>query len=984
MGEPIDKGKKWAKYKVPDGPAWFYKEKLITEQGFLMLCLKHGLIPKFRSDVLKWSDMTLPPTSVTGIPLKKTHERGLGLKASQHIHEVNPPITHRMNVTKKMMDNLKVSARDRNIYTVLETNPAKYTVKNSIGVELRNGTVLASTGMEHFTQAVGGESLPTPLLRSVIESCQWQLTTPKANPGRQVVIKGDFEVKFHTKGTKKVFKSMFAAATQKLFFVDSPLVLNIETKSAKPSPSPTFLETATIKQSERYNIRIVAYDVTQWHPSYDVVKVKFTFRGDNAGDSDGIDKSKPVTEEQVEKDTADFFSFLMQFLARQGTLWKYSIQYDTEMINTQGVKMLASATGPGMVVAAVAGGVEGGKGSIGEKKEQGIIDTLATVVGERATGMLLSVRDWYTASKDLGEGFEAAGYYAGHSRSVGERVEAEVTHQDLNGKGEVKTPDPFAEKQGYFTTIGAILNVLLVLFWPDHVGDWDKQKGERAGLPGATKMSESDLDIWNQVFTQQQQEDAYFFLQRLIPYSLFKDPKGVFEEFKKHGGYTRDQGDTPEKAMVVGSKGRGGTIELAREFARKTGDDFTGILDVPVDGKLLRDFIFQIFTMGGHKSFRAFFEAIRNKLVVNCVQKSFTATSGKYFSQFYGASPAMNKMGSLNTHEGVNAYLAVTAKKAKKVGVSLDYEEFQERLWTHSTYKELIRKPKPKIVRREGLNIYYHAPVVDNTEVTEAFAKVIQGRKGDERRATTEELLKLRVFPLRLYGYGDDNDIDYRLLPKAKANIQLPIAFTKIDNKSAAEVKYAQADEAGKDVNIANFYQIKFTLLDILGWLPFTHRFYLPPDVLGLDSHAEDKLNMSGVYILEDVSYKYVNVDRLECYLKGTYDALMVQSLMSPDAAKDMKTANKLSKRDSADPHWNNADMKKERKKHGDFVVKERTTSTSATPQLAHRKAALRCFTPPKLAKGGNFERLHYDEPNTIYYCKHGIRRGKQPWWVAR
>jgi len=237
---------------------------------------------------------------------------------------------------------------------------------------------------------------------------------------------------------------------------------------------------------------------------------------------------------------------------------------------------------------------------------------------------------------------------------------------------------------------------------------------------------------------------------------------------------------------------------------------------------------------------------------------------------------------------------------------------------------------------------------------------------------------------LRLYGFESEDDIDYRLLPKATGNTQLPVAFTKIDNKDAAEVRYAQAEEAGKDVNIANFYQIKFTLLDILGWLPFTHRFYLPPDVLGLDSHAEDKLNMSGVYILDDVSYKYVNVSRLECYIKGTYDTLMVQSLMSPQAADDMKKANKLSKRSSPDPHWDSDDNKKERKKHGDFKLREETKSTGKQPSSAVEDAEKRCFTPPKPPPGEIFQRLRYDDPHTYYYCKYGIKRGKNPWWVAR
>ena len=95
-------------------------------------------------------------------------------------------------------------------------------------------------------------------------------------------------------------------------------------------------------QSQNYFIRVMAYELVEWHPFSTVAKFKFTFRGDNTKSEKTIDSAiNPETTQAADPNdaanpAATFFAALMKQLTDQKTIWHYQLSFHSKSALTPG------------------------------------------------------------------------------------------------------------------------------------------------------------------------------------------------------------------------------------------------------------------------------------------------------------------------------------------------------------------------------------------------------------------------------------------------------------------------------------------------------------------------------------------------------------------------------------------------------------------------------------------------------------------------
>ena len=446
------------------------------------------------------------------------------------------------------------------------------------------------------------------------------------------------------------------------------------------------------------------------------------------------------------------------------------------------------------------------------------------------------------------------------------------------------------------------------------------------------------------------------------------------------GNYNFESSDGSDISGILGdlsSKGIGESVGAVGES--ENGIDIItqleGVLDLPVSNSLLRQFMFDNHKGGGSNTFRSLFLSIVEDLALQCVTKSFTSKQSEKFAQVFGISDDLNPTGALMPYDGIDEEIVFLAAKVKSLSAGL--QDLR-----HDSFKQLLGE-----TTRGGLNLHYYSPRRTTENITDAFLKFVEGNP------TNDDLLKMKIIPLRLYTTENGEKRNYRVKPQAAAHLKSVLSFTKMDKEMAQEVRRTQADEAGKPISIAKFYKISFVSEDNLGWIPFMHKVYLPPKTFGFDSVMDDEFNMSGVYVVQDVTYRLINYQKIEATVTATFDSFRVQAITNPAqrTAQQKKGANVLNKR------FSTREAKSARRGKGDFWVAAdmkigrweiaggQDTSAMFDPSIRDELMEKTAICVQRDDKSETSEALFSTSEGTgktFFYCKHGIKKGAAPYWA--
>ena len=429
--------------------------------------------------------------------------------------------------------------------------------------------------------------------------------------------------------------------------------------------------------------------------------------------------------------------------------------------------------------------------------------------------------------------------------------------EDAGEKGiKPKTETPKDQVMGYFTTIESILIAGLLLY------------ADTPYNPMKTPENAKHLIPNDQL--------PYFrlALQHSVPITLFRSPETLYEDIKKVLKKTKALSvlEAIHHRHLV-SRDKSGKV-TSRFASGKTIPEweFGKVLETPVDSKVLRNFLLNMYRRNTMNTFRSFLEMVLRDLLPECVKMSFTAKSmsDASFSAFFGVNKRVMTGGGIVNYDKIDPSLEDdihTDQKSKGLTTlhshrRISYENF------------FARKEAPKSAR--GLDITYYSS-------TERFSAVTTAT--DAQRSSTipeKDLLLYRIFPMYISGasYKPFIKDSYRI--KAISN-SLPVKLIVLDNKDAAETRRQAAQDHSVDFIHRRFYKMNFTLKDIITITPFVHRFYVPPSVFGFGTHAEEEFGFAGIYVTNSVKYKITtSLQGIETDIVATYELARIQSLIDP------------------------------------------------------------------------------------------------------
>jgi len=281
----------------------------------------------------------------------------------------------------------------------------------------------------------------------------------------------------------------------------------------------------------------------------------------------------------------------------------------------------------------------------------------------------------------------------------------------------------------------------------------------------------------------------------------------------------------------------------------------------------VRQFFTEVFEHNTVNNFRSMVKAILDGLVTSAVKQSFFKASDKYgwFYDIYGVDQRILSMGSIVPYSSIRREMGDALESSprfvKSAGI-ISYEDFYDFLYGK---KDL----------NFGNNIWYFTLGSRSNSV----GKVL---KNLATTATPNDLLKLQIFKIDFSTFSASNVkeiMKYRIANTA-ANKNSPIKFSTIDSKEAEESRRQEAVSAGLKTLIRRFYKISLTVQDVVNFLPFVHRLYLPPSAFGFDTPQEDLYGLSGIYVITDVSYVIKDPKTINVNLSATWDYTEYQLLI--------------------------------------------------------------------------------------------------------
>ena len=434
-----------------------------------------------------------------------------------------------------------------------------------------------------------------------------------------------------------------------------------------------------------------------------------------------------------------------------------------------------------------------------------------------------------------------------------------------------KTETPTEVVEGYFTTIESILVAGLMLYL-----DVPSNPLKSA----ATKKKLSPVTEWAKFRLA---------LQHSVPITLYKNPDTVYADARKL-----------QKELRLGAPKVLDAINYIAHGLRHLPEyEFGRILETPVDSKVLRNFLLNMYRRSEMNTLRSFIELVLRDLLPSCVTMSFTAKSSSdtSFSSFFGVNKAVLAGGGVLPYDNIDPGLLGYVAKTQYLGRSHGEQQrprFTHRRISYENFFGMVDAPKTAL----GLNISYYS-ATDRVSAIVTHTKVT---RETVIKDTVKNLLKFRVFPLYVSGAGHTSFVkdSYRTVTIPAS---LPLKLIVLDNKDAAESRRQQAQDHSVDLIHRRFYKMNLTFNDIITLKPYMHRFYVPPSVFGFSSHKEEEFGFAGIYVASNVKYTITKpLQGIKCSVTAIYELAGIQSLINPAVLKEVHRLEKQKKEDEKVP----------------------------------------------------------------------------------
>jgi len=827
---------------IPEGLKGFYYRNLISDQGVLMFAIKHGALPELRGNVLRFSD-----TSPGGYD-RHLHGRYSPRKLKRHLFEVNLPSSS-TKPTKNELKKKKVGEREKTIWHTLRT-PGHIPVSNRVDIFDSKGAILSSNGITQTTARGVDIGVIKGNITSAIKDISATLQTPQGIPSTSTLLTGDMTIDFGfvgmaeiTMAGESILRHLLLTEFKKLFSLEEPLHLHISTSIDNDfvgAMKPPIPQNAAYfdQQRQEFALRVIGYTLTQWNPITQVCQFKINFQGDNLNASRTMNRKARLSRSE----SSNFFAEVMKQLQLNSSLWRYTIESSEDA----------------------------------EEAAPGEFDVDST----HNLPLTLSATRWADVQIDLENQLKLQ---AGDKDAI--REYTIVTKRDAKGipteTKTVKTTQKLKTakhadrtEDGFFTTIGSLLVAILAVY-TEGLTDYSSRTD-----PGDDKspFRTSGTDF----MPLAEMRDLFIGIQRTFPISLFKNYGALDEALDRANEADREAklhgqgGRTAESGMAFIN-----AMQNVMRFKQEgmTKDDMCSVLDVPITGRIMRQFFTEVFEHGRANNFSSMLKAVLDGLVTRAVKQSFFKASDEYgwFNDIYGIDQNLLGMGSLIPYSSISEGIFDELHGQGFAGASglMFKEALMDRLFGVPDYEG-------------GISVLYYS-LANHTG-----AEISRALKAFTKTATTTQLLKLKVLPLQFGAFKPDlleESLNLRIAQDAKSN-NSPIKFSVVDSKEAEESRRQDALAAGLKTIIRRFYKITFTVWDVINFLPFVHRIYLPPAAFGFDSAQEDEFGLSGVYVITNVSYSIKNMDRIDVNLTAQWDHIEFQYLVDAKGLARFVEAN--------------------------------------------------------------------------------------------